>query len=532
MEQEIIILYTEKSFSINDLCQKFRIGKLKLKEILLKNNIEINKKGGQKKHIITEIDYSKYENKALKCKKTNKIINDVLNRSGFVLTHLKNIYGVQLPSLYKRKLITNTTGKLWYEDYFDLIDVIVKEKWSCPVCGWNTNDVKNQGGFITKHVKKHNFDSIKDFFEFYPKSRIDLKEEKIDLLDSKSFINCKICNQPFRSISNTHLKLHNITLEKYEKKYGDIFSENFKEECKNYLEKGRPNIENNFTSKNQKEISDYITSLGIQVLNNHKKSLQGIEIDIYVPDLKIGFEYNGLFWHSEKMGKSKNYHLNKQNLAKKHGIKLYHIFSDEWIKNKEIVKSKIKNILGLSGKKIYARKCDVREITTKEKNTFLLKNHIQGDDKSTYKIGAFHGEELVAVMTFSALRSVLGSKKEDNTFELVRFSSNNVVGVASRLLKYFVKKYKPNKIITYADKRWTVSEDNLYSKIGFNLISETKPNYWYTISDDRRYHRYNFRKDLLVKEGFDKNKTEKEIMIDKGYLSVWDCGNFKYEINF
>jgi hypothetical protein len=530
MEQEIIKLYIEKSFSINDLCQKFRIGKLKIKKILLENNIKINKKGGQKKHNITEIDYTKYKNKSLKCKKTNKIINDVLNRSGFVLTYLKNIYGLQLPSLYKRKLITNTTGKLWYEDYFDLIDVTVKEKWSCPVCGWDTNDLKNQGGFITKHVKTHNFNSVKDFFDFYPESRIDLREEKIDLLDSKSFINCKICNQPFRSISNTHLKLHNITLEKYEKKYGDIFSENFKEECKNYLEKGRLNIENNFTSKNQKEISDYITSLGIQVLNNHKKSLQGIEIDIYIPDLKIGFEYNGLFWHSEKMGKSKNYHLNKQNLAKKHGIKLYHIFSDEWIKNEEIVKSKIKNILGLSGKKIYARKCEIREITSKEKNTFLLKNHIQGDDKSTHKIGAFSGEELVAVMTFSTLRNVLGSKKEDNTFELVRFSSNNVVGIASRLLKYFVKKYKPNKIISYADKRWTVSEDNLYSKLGFNLISETKPNYWYTISDDRRYHRYNFRKDLLVKEGYDKNKTEKEIMVDKGYLSVWDCGNYKYEL--
>jgi hypothetical protein len=219
-------------------------------------------------------------------------------------------------------------------------------------------------------------------------------------------------------------------------------------------------------------------------------------------------------------------------LAKKNGIKLYHIFSDEWIKNKEIVKSKIKNILGLSGKKTYARKCEIKEITTEEKNKFLLKNHIQGIDKSTYKIGAFYGEELVAVMTFSTLRNVLGSKKEDNHFELVRFSSNNVVGIASKLLKYFVKKYNPDKIISYADKRWTVDENNLYSKIGFNLVSETKPNYWYVIGDDRRYHRYNFRKDILVKKGYDKNKTENQIMTENGYLTVWDCGNYKYEINF
>jgi len=137
---------------------------------------------------------------------------------------------------------------------------------------------------------------------------------------------------------------------------------------------------------------------------------------------------------------------------------------------------------------------------------------------------------LVAVMTFSGLRKVLGSNGEDNTFELVRFASKNVVGIASRLLKYFIKKYKPNKIISYADKRWTLSGDNLYQKIGFNLVKTTKPNYWYALKDDKRYHRFNFRKDLLVKKGYDPNKTEKQIMGELGYLTVWDCGNYKYEM--
>ena len=80
------------------------------------------------------------------------------------------------------------------------------------------------------------------------------------------------------------------------------------------------------------------------------------------------------------------------------------------------------------------------------------------------------------------------------------------------------------------DKRWT-SSDNVYEKIGFKLVSETKPNYWYIMGDTKRHHRYNFRKDLLVKQGYDKNKTEKEIMTDRGYLFVWDCGNYKYEWN-
>jgi hypothetical protein len=532
MEQDIVKFYTEEKLSINQICEKLRIGKLKVKDALIKNGVKLNKRGSKVKHIIKDIDYSVYDKKVLKCKKTGKIIKDVLNRSGFVVIHLKKVYGIELPSTFKRNMITKTTGKLWYEEYFDLIDdvVIEKDKWVCPICDWSTNDVKNLGGFITKHVRSHDFNNIKEFFEYYPTVRIDLKEEKIFLDNPKSFINCGICEQPFRSISNTHLKSHNITLEEYKTKYGEVFSEDFKKECKSYLDVGRGNIENNFTSKHQKEISDYIQSLGVTVLNNHKKSLNGVEIDVYIPELKIGFEYNGLFWHSEKMGKHKNYHLDKQKLANKHGIKLYHIFSDEWINNPEIVTKKIKHILKLSDNKIYARNCVIKEIDSKEKEDFLNKNHIQGGDKSKYKLGALYNDELVAVMTFSELRNVLGSKKEDGVYELVRFSSKNVVGIASKMLKYFIKKYNPKKIISYADKRWT-SSDNVYEKIGFKLVSETKPNYWYIMGDSKRYHRYNFRKDLLVKQGYDKNKTEKEIMTDKGYLFVWDCGNYKYEWN-
>jgi hypothetical protein len=531
MEQELIKLYTEDKLSINDICEYFKIGKLKVKKILYDNNIELNKKGGQKKHFVKEIDYTIYENKNLKCKKTGKIIKDVLNKSGYVLTHLKEVYNLEVPTLYKRNMITKTTGKLWYEDYFDLVLEEKKEKWKCPVCEWETNDINNFGGFITRHIKEHNFNSLKDFFDYYPSVRINLKEEKIDLKNPKSYIECKICNQTFRSISNTHLKSHNISQEEYKNIYGEIFSENFKDECSTYLDNGRNNIENNFTSKAQKEILEYISSLGFEPLNNHKKSLNGIEIDIFIPELNIGFEYNGLFWHSEKMGKDKNYHLNKQMLAQKNGIKLFHVFSDEWIKNKEIVKNKIKNILKKNTEKIYARKCIIKEIGSIEKDQFLKENHIQGTDKSTYKLGAFYKEKLVAVMTFSGLRKVLGSDKEDNSFELVRFASKNVIGVGSKMLKFFIRNYKPNKIISYADKRWTLNYENLYEKIGFRLVKITKPNYWYTLGDDRRYHRYNFRKDLLIKKGYDKNKTEKQIMGELGYLRVWDCGNFKYELN-
>ena len=59
--------------------------------------------------------------------------------------------------------------------------------------------------------------------------------------------------------------------------------------------------------------------------------------------------------------------------------------------------------------------------------------------------------------------------------------------------------------------------------------SKIEMNYFYIKSNEvKRYQRFNFRKDKLVKLGFSKNKTEWEIMKDLGYLKIWDCGNKKF----
>lgn len=532
MENDILKLYVNENYSINQLCEEFRVGKIKIRDILKKNNIPLKKRGGQKKHTIVDVDYSIYDNKSLKCVKTGKVINDILNKSGFVTTHLKKEYDLDIPSLYKRNMVIKTTGKLWYEKYFTVVDTVNKEQWVCPICNYTTNDLNNLGGGITKHIKQHKYYDLIEFNQKYPDSKVPLKFNKINIDDINTYISCSICKQPFRSITNTHLDTHNISIDEYKIKYGEIFSKNYLEDCSRYLDNGRENITQNFTSKAQNEINEYIQSLGFETLMNNKKLLKGVEIDIYIPSLNIGFEYNGLFWHSEKMGKTKNYHFGKQVLAKENDVKLFHIFSDEWLNNENIVKNRIKHLLGVSENKIYARKCIIKEISPKEKNDYLNKTHIQGEDKSKYKIGAYYDNRLVGVMTFATLRKSLGSNNKDNTYELVRYCSDNVVGLASKLLKFFVKKYNPNRIISYSDKRWSVNgDDNLYTKIGFTHLGQTKPNYWYSTGDNKRFHRFNFRKDILVKNGHDKNKTEKQIMSDLNYLLIWDCGSDRYELN-
>ena len=78
------------------------------------------------------------------------------------------------------------------------------------------------------------------------------------------------------------------------------------------------------------------------------------ELDIYIPSKKIAIEYNGLIWHSEKFkGKVFNYHLNKTENCEKIGIRLIHIFEDEWNEKKEIIKSKFQKKHVLSRKSFF-----------------------------------------------------------------------------------------------------------------------------------------------------------------------------------
>jgi hypothetical protein len=336
-------------------------------------------------------------------------------------------------------------------------------------------------------------------------------------------------------------KLNNFsgyTLLNYENKYLNLKCEECGEEfgIENYLFNQRnrlgycictkcfPLNGSNYT-KPHREIVTHIESVGDFNLElNTKKVLGGKELDIYLPEKKIAIEFNGLYWHSE-LNKPKNYHILKSEKCNQLGIKLLHIFEDEWLQNPDIVKSIINSNLGVYNKTIYARKCVVRELTPKECKPFLVINHLQGHVNAKVKLGLFYESKLVSVMTFGS-RSGVGNR--DYEYEMLRFCNKlntKIVGGASKLLKYFIKNYKPKSIVSYSDNRWF--DGGLYKKLGFNFVNNTSINYWY-FKGFVRYHRYGFRKDKLVRDGFDQNKTESEIMLERGYGKIWDCGNKKW----
>lgn len=278
----------------------------------------------------------------------------------------------------------------------------------------------------------------------------------------------------------------------------------------------------------EKELLEFISGVySGDIVENYR---DGFEIDIYLPEIKMGIEFNGLYWHSEKF-RDKNYHLAKKIHFEERGIRVFNVWEDDWETRCEIVKSQIKNLLGRTERKLFARKCRVMEMRgAREVRDFLDRNHIQGYAKSVVKLGLYCGAELVAVMLFDDSEG--RSRMKSGEWNLARFCSRantGVVGGASKMLDYFVRGWKPKRIISYADMDW--SSGQLYERIGFSMAGILKPDYKY-LFQGKRINKQRYTKKRMSAICGHTGGTESEMAESLGLLKVYNCGKIKYEIKF
>lgn len=246
----------------------------------------------------------------------------------------------------------------------------------------------------------------------------------------------------------------------------------------------------------EKEIANWLKNLGI-IVEEHPDIISPLEIDIYLPCYKIGIEHNGLYWHSQQLGKNKKYHLNKTNLCKEKEVTLLHIFENEWHYKKEIIKSIILNKIYFYEKYLIANKGTIREVIDEDTYIFLNKNHLQGFEKTTINLGLFIEDELLAILTLN------NSGVKDKMWEIIRFCNKinyKIEGSFEYLLAFFEKKYLPNQISALCDLRYFKGES--YLKMGFSKLKDSPPDYYYI-------HHHKLSKTNL------KNKKLK---------TIWDCG--------
>ena len=310
----------------------------------------------------------------------------------------------------------------------------------------------------------------------------------------------------------------------------------FDNDTRFYIEKSNfPTLSDFFAKTNtcsisysEKELVDFVKSIYFdEIVENTKRIIPPKELDIYIPKMKLAIEYNGLYWHDENHV-DKNYHLTKTNMCNEKGIDLIHVFEDDWLYKKEIVKSMIASRFGVYKEKIFARKCQIKEIEKDQAKIFFNENHLQGFAYGDLYLGLIFNDELIQCICIN--------KKgwHDGNVELTRMATKlniQVIGGFSKLMKHISDYIEYKSITSYVYKAWFNGKG--YIKIGFKIVKENNPSYSYVVNG-RRVHKSHFRKDKIKKmfergelKFYDSNKTEHENMIENKIYRIYDCGTMK-----
>lgn len=214
-----------------------------------------------------------------------------------------------------------------------------------------------------------------------------------------------------------------------------------------------------------------------------------------------------------------NYHRDKTRLAKDSGYNVIHIFEwDDINKVMQLLKNRVT---------VYARKCEVRMVSDVDTGNYLDTYHLQGTCRGQkIRLGLYYDNLLVSLMTFGKSRF-----NKNCEYELLRYcASYNVVGGAEKLFKYFVDNYKPRSIVSYCDT--SKFSGKVYDTLSFEFIKTNKPRkHWYSMKEKRH-----ITDGLLLSQGYDrlfkenhgKGTSNEELILARGYLPVYDCGQATY----
>lgn len=300
----------------------------------------------------------------------------------------------------------------------------------------------------------------------------------------------------------------------------------FRQEC--------PTCSNKGVSKVELELLEWVQQWHPEA-HSTRQVIGPKELDIYIPSLNLAIEYCGLYWHNEDSPepRGRTYHYDKMKTCEEKGVRLITVFSDEWQDRREQVTGFLMSVLGKSERRVYARKCEIREVDKTITRKFLDDYHIQGKTTSKIAFGLYHKDELLGLTTGNIHHRQKGDDAPFVLNRLVFKKGVSVVGGASKLLKHlmdYAKNEGFKELISWSDNRW--SQGNVYKKTGFTLVEELKPDYSYVTPELIRESKQSNKKKLLLKKGAvgTMANTETELAKTIGYSRIWDCGKKRWSI--
>ena len=292
-----------------------------------------------------------------------------------------------------------------------------------------------------------------------------------------------------------------------------------------------PVCRNNHVSSGEKEILFFIKGLFSNTINIESTKRDLIpdkkEIDIYIPDFSLAIEYDGLFYHSygnSEIGRDdKDYHRLKTEACEAKGIKLLHIFENEWIYQQDIVKDIIRRNLRKTENIVNEEVTIIKEVNQKDYKNFVLANHIEGYSPADLIIGLYLKNDLISLMSFS--------KKDDNVWSIVRCCeelNTHITNGFKKLLKYFENLYSDDLYIELEFNKRLFNGESLET-LGFSFLKNIPPSCFYV----KNYTLYNKEictpdriQDLIT--NLDDNLSLDENFIYNGYRIIFDCGRSIY----
>lgn len=251
------------------------------------------------------------------------------------------------------------------------------------------------------------------------------------------------------------------------------------------------------------KIVEFLRENNIKFKLNDRTVINPLEIDILLEDYNIGIEVNGNFWHSERCGKDKLYHLNKTLKCHEKGVKLLHFFEDEILYKFDIVKNMISNILNLK-EKIFIY--DIAEIDNETMKKFVENNSLEEYNEDN--------DLNLAVRSDMEIIFALSVKMKENICEIRNVAETSLKCVDNGfavILKHIIGKYNPKEITCFSDVRLFGVENDIYKQNGFVKDGIEEPRCWTVKKND-------FLKRIPINETI--YKQEK--------IKVWNCGEERY----
>lgn len=263
-------------------------------------------------------------------------------------------------------------------------------------------------------------------------------------------------------------------------------------------------------SRGEKAIAALISDLlgaDMQILTSARTIPNTTELDIVVPKHKVAIEFNGLYWHTERTGRGKSFHLRKTQACADAGFRLIHVWEDDWKFRRSGVERLIRTAFGVFDGPSTAD-CATAEVDQAAVATLFAENcHARCDDRATF---------FDALMHHGAPVAAVSSRIFNEQLHVTQFASAGVDGAAAALSRALINRARRHEIERI---RWVIdnaTEDGQeLSAAGFIRIQELAPQPWYA----RRGERMRSTSDRLLRSKLN------------GLDRIWDAGRTVWELS-